>query len=96
MIQLNENELLRHELINLKVKVIRSSNHLQEGITGKVIDETKNMLIISDHSKKKSIFKKDATYVFNTSDGKCIELQGNLLLSRPADRIGRRFRRKKS
>ncbi len=34
--------ILRHELIGLKATVVQSRNTTQEGLTGLIIDETKN------------------------------------------------------
>ena len=94
MITITEDDLLRHELISLKVTITRSSNPLHEGINGVVVDETKNTLIIAGGSKKRRIPKECATYVFTMPDGTFIEVEGRRLLGRPVDRIGKMPRRK--
>ena len=87
---ITEDNLHRHELIGLKVTVIRSSNPLYVGIKGNIVDETKNMLIIDDDSKEKRLPKDNVVYVFTMPNGKLIELDGKRLVGRPADRTGRR------
>lgn len=94
MITITEDELLRHELINLRVMVTRSSNQFQEGINGVVVDETKNTLVIADDSKKRRIPKMGAIYVFTMPNDTFIEVEGRRLLGRPVDRIGKTSRRK--
>ena len=89
MITITEDELLRHELISLRITVTRSSNPSHEGINGVVVDETKNTLVIADGSKKRRIPKEGATYVFTMPDGTFIEVEGRRLLGRPVDRTGK-------
>jgi len=89
-------KLPRHELIGLRVKVTRSSNPLHVGIKGVVVDETENTLVIADNSRRKRVPKENATYCFTTSNGTFIEIEGERLLDRPADRIGRTSRRRRS
>ena len=96
MITVDEDILSRHELIGLKIAVIHSSNPLHWGIKGVVVDETKNMLVIADNSKKMQIPKEEATLGFTLSDGKFIEISGRQLLGRPVDRMRRTSRRRRS
>ncbi len=90
MISLEE-RLIRHELIGLGVTIIRSVNPLHLGIKGMVVDETRNMLVIASNQGKKFIPKADATYGF-TLNGTSVEVNGNRLLGRSVDRIGRASR----
>ncbi|MCJ7632719.1 ribonuclease P protein subunit [Candidatus Bathyarchaeota archaeon] len=95
MIALTEDKLIRHELIGLEVNVIHSSNPFQEGISGIVLNETKNMLVISSFSKERYISKDGVTYKFTNPDGAFVEIEGRALLGRSIDRIGKTPRRKK-
>ena len=96
MIAMTRDQLIRHELINLKVTVTHSSNPLHERINGVVIDETKNTLLIASGSKKKRISKEGAIYGFTMADGTFIEVEGRLLQFRHADRTGKAPRRNHS
>ncbi len=91
-----EDRISRHEIIGLNIVVTQSSNPLHLGIKGVVVDETKNMLVISDNSKKKHISKDGVTYGFTTSDGTFVEIDGRQLLGRSVDRIGKNSRRRRS
>ncbi len=77
--------LPRHELIGLDVEVVESKNKKQVGIKGRVVDETKNTLVIFD-GREKRIEKKSAKFAFKVS-GKKIIVDGSLLVARPEDRI---------
>ncbi|MGB9927395.1 MAG: ribonuclease P protein component 1, partial [Methanosarcina sp.] len=57
--------LIFHELIGLELKVINSTNPSYTGARGRVIDETKNMLIIeSSNSRELKIPKADSEFIF--------------------------------
>jgi ribonuclease P protein subunit POP4 len=77
---------VRHELIGLKVNVKKSKNVSQEKISGIVIDETKNMLIIEYKGREVMIPKKNTLFEFEIGEKK-IEIDGNLLIGRPEDRL---------
>ena len=84
--------LVRHELIGLKVKVEKSTDPTQKGISGKVIDETYNTLKIeSKDRKEKSIVKRNTTFVFSLPNKTKVQVDGKLLVSRPEDRIKKKF-----
>ncbi len=57
-----------HELIGLECKVMDSTNELQVGIRGKVMDETKNMLVVNTPKGKKMIQKKGAKFMFKLGE----------------------------
>jgi len=83
--------LVRHELIGLKVKVIKSTNPSQIGLKGKVVDETRQMLIIETNKGEKKIEKKSAVFVFELPTGKKVEVDGKILVARPEDRIKKKL-----
>ena len=78
--------LIKHELIGLKVEVEKSSNKSQIGIKGVVVNETKNTLIIKTKENEKRIQKKNATFVFKIPGHK-VRVDGNRIVARPEDRI---------
>ncbi|UCH37249.1 MAG: ribonuclease P protein subunit [Candidatus Bathyarchaeota archaeon] len=87
------NKIHRHELIGLDTQVVRSLNPRLEGISGVVVDETKNTLIIHNNTEKKRIPKDIAIFSFSTLDGKKVEVNGRELRGRPVDRI-KKWRRR--
>lgn len=88
----DEFNLVRHELIGLKVKIIDSKNKKLKGISGAVVYETYNTIIIENLKKKrKTIPKKGTIFVFELENGKKVKILGNILVGRPEDRIKKKF-----
>jgi ribonuclease P protein subunit POP4 len=86
--------LVQHEFIGLKAKVVKSSNLDMMGITGKVVDETRNTFTISNNDgEKKVIIKDTAVFEFVIADGTIVEIDGKVIMGRPEDRIKKRPRR---
>lgn len=78
--------ILADELIGLPVKVEKSTDPGREKIEGKVVDETKNTLIIETTSGDKKVSKAECTFAFNYK-GRWTKVDGKLLVARPEDRI---------
>lgn len=78
--------IVQHEIIGQIVEVSKSTNKSLEGITGKIIDETQNTITIKTTKKMKQIMKNQVTLTF-TLDGEKVEVDGNVLVGRPEDRI---------
>jgi ribonuclease P protein subunit POP4 len=85
--------LVRHELIGLKVKVSKSSDPGQSGLAGKVIDETYNILKVDVGGEEKAFPKRNCIFIFTLPDKTKVMVQGPLLVSRPEDRIKNKFPR---
>lgn len=86
-----------HELIGLYCEVIGSSNKALVGLSGIVIDETKNTLLIGKNSNKgieeKRIPKNVSLFHFKLPNEKWVEIDGKILVNRPEDRIKKRYRK---
>ena len=85
--------ILRHELIGLNVKVVRSSNRSLKGRSGLVVNESKNMLTLSRKGRKVLIPKSVATFRFKLADGRLVDVDGSRLLGRPESRLKTKIRR---
>ncbi len=86
--------LVRHELIGLEARVVKSSHKGYVGIKGRVVDETRNMLVILSEKGFKKIPKEVSTFRFKLPDGCLVEVEGWRLVGRPEDRVkkvGRRW-----
>lgn len=84
---------MRHELIGLDVKIPRARNPSLHGLRGKVIDETRNMLTLSN---KRGIFlvpKDVATFRFELPDGTLVDVDGSRLVANPENRLKTKVRR---
>ncbi len=85
--------LVRHELISLSVKIIKSTDPTQKGLSGKVIDESYNTLKIETKKGEKIVVKENCVFVFTLPDKQKVEVDGKLLVSRPEDRIKKKLPR---
>ncbi|MFB0514088.1 MAG: ribonuclease P protein component 1 [Candidatus Bathyarchaeia archaeon] len=86
--------ILQHEFIGLDAEVVRSTHPDYVGITGKVIDETRNTLVIRQENKDKVVVKNTAVFHFTLPDGTIVEIEGNAIVGRPEDRLKKRPRRR--
>lgn len=85
---INKRNLTQHELIGFEVEVVEASHRGYVGLKGKVIDETKNMLVIESNEKEKKIPKLNTVFKFKISqEEKEVTVRGSNLLFRPEDRI---------
>ncbi|NOZ82200.1 MAG: ribonuclease P protein component 1 [Euryarchaeota archaeon] len=78
--------LTRHELIGLECSVVSATDRGIAGISGKVVDETKNMLVIETERGRKMVPKKGTKFVFRVGE-RLLEVDGESILARPEDRI---------
>ena len=85
--------IVQHEFIGLATKVIRSSNPHVVGITGRVVDETRNTLTILHKGKRRVVIKDTSVFDFVMPDGTVVEIEGKVIVGRPEDRIKKRPRR---
>ena len=75
--------IIRHELIGLNVEVISCSDPEKEGLSGKVLDETRDTLRIEDHK----VVKNNCRFLFKLTSGEEVEVEGESIQGRPEDRI---------
>lgn len=85
--------LVRHELISLPVKIVESTDPTQKGLSGRIIDESYNTLKIETKDDEKTVIKENCVFVFTLPDKQKVEVNGKLLVSRPEDRIKKKIPR---
>jgi ribonuclease P protein subunit POP4 len=96
---ITSNNVFRHELIGLYLEVVDSSNKSLIGLCGKVVNETMKTFSIEISSKvntkmdEKIVPKKDSIFHFKITDDDWVEIEGKYLVSRPEDRIKKKFRK---
>lgn len=93
MTPITPGNIIRHELIGLDVKVVNDSNPNNISITGKVIDETRNTIVIRHREEAKRVAKRDALFLFSLP-GAEVEVEGSALVGRPEDRVKRKLKRR--
>ncbi len=74
--------LVKKELIGLSVRVIDSRNKANIGLEGRIMDETKNLLIIKSRKGIKKIVKRDVVIEVEGT-----KLRGEKLIGRPEERL---------
>ena len=81
--------IVYHELIGLKVKVLHSNTESYLGIEGTVVDETKNLIILETSRGEKKILKRGIVLLIELPNGKIVKVRGDRLVGRPEDRLKR-------
>jgi len=81
-------DYIKYELIGSQIEVVDSKNKSLIGLKGKIIDETKNMLIL-DNQKK--LIKSQSTFKIKFKN-KTIKIVGKLLVARPEDRLKKKIK----
>ena len=74
--------LPRHELIGLHVEVEEHSDSNKIGISGEVLDETRDMLRIGD----KWVEKEGTVFLFELDEEE-VRIKGDIIKKRPEDRL---------
>ena len=94
---ISSKNIFYHELIGLYCEIIESSDKSVVGISGKVIDETKNTFLIEkkcqNRVEEKLIIKNVSIFHFKLPNGNWVEIDGKILVSRPEDRIKKKFKK---
>ncbi len=80
----NKNIVL-NELIGLKARVLKSLDKKQRGLSGIVIDETKNTLVMDTMKGSKRVVKKSSSFRFYFQDAH-FDVDGNEIAFRPVER----------
>jgi len=87
-------DLLQQEFVGIDAKVVKSSNPSQKGISGKIIKETRNTLVILHKDTEKTVVKDNAVFHFRMPDGTVVEIDGKVIVGRPENRLKKRIRRR--
>ena len=81
--------ILSHEIIGLDVQILDSTSQTSRNISGNIIGETKNTILVRTYRGTKIVPKKSAaTIKFALESGACF-ISGSSLIGRPEDRISR-------
>ena len=78
--------LIRHELIGLKIEVVESANKSNIGLKGTVVNETRCMLTIKTTKGLKKFAKANSTFLF-MFNGKKVKVNGKRIEKTPENRI---------
>ena len=80
--------IIYHELINLKTRILQYSDQSLVGVEGIVIDETlKTLTIESNEHGRIMVFKANGVFEFVLPSGKSVVIKGHSIIGRPWDRL---------
>ncbi len=86
--------IVRHELIGLLVRITDSANKALIGTEGLVVDETRNTLTIEVAGLEKRFIKDQCKFsFFLPKSKKWVKVDGKVIVARPEDRIKKKLRR---
>ena len=85
--------LVRHELVGLLLEVTESTNPDNVGITGRVVDESRNTITIDTRKGTRNLIKDQCTFSFTIPDGRKVRVRGSLLVARPEDRTKKKLKK---
>jgi ribonuclease P protein subunit POP4 len=86
-------DIINGEFIGTTCKIAESRHSGYIGISGEIIDESKNTFTIMQVGTAKKVIKEAAVFHFGFSDGAIVEIDGKLLVGRPEDRLKKSIKR---
>jgi ribonuclease P protein subunit POP4 len=86
-------EILSNEFIGTTVRITKSTNVSQVGLSGIIVDETRNTFVVATKTGRKRVPKASMTLNFIFQYGTIVEVEGKLLTGRPEDRLKKTIRR---
>jgi len=84
---ISSQNVLRHELIGLDILVSGAANPKQKGLYGRIIDETKNLLVIETPKGVRRIPKMHSTFRVRIDGRELVEIDGSVMVLAPEKRI---------
>ncbi len=94
--QYSNKNIVLNELIGLRVRVVKCLDRKQRGLSGTVVDESKNTLVVDTGNRLKRLVKATSTFRFYAGR-KSFLVNGLEINFRPDERIekGMKFYRKR-
>jgi len=86
-------DIIRREFIGAHGLISTSTHAGYLDISGPVMDETKNTFVIQHEGKMKNVIKESSVFQFQFSDGAIVQIDGNLLVGKPEDRLKKTIKR---
>jgi len=83
--EITAKNILGHELIGLKVRVVKSTDPKREGSEGIIVDETKNTIVAKKGKEKITFPKNECEFEFDLDNEKVV-LNGKEMMKRPEER----------
>jgi ribonuclease P protein subunit POP4 len=72
---------------------VDNPNQSLVGLAGRIVDETRNTLLIDAKGSEKRVPKDNTKFIFVLPDGRRVKLSGSILISQPENRIHKKMRK---
>jgi ribonuclease P protein subunit POP4 len=79
--------VIRHEIIGLDILVTGAANPLHRGTSGRIVDETRNMLVIETAKGTRRIAKMHTRFQARLASGELVEIDASVMVLAPEKRI---------
>ena len=79
--------IVQDEFLGLELTIVKSLNSSTVGLTGKVVNETRNTFTILQNGEQKVVIKDTSVFGLLMTDGTVVEIDGKTIMGRPEDRI---------
>jgi ribonuclease P protein subunit POP4 len=83
--------LINHNLIGLTAHIVGSSDNGLVCRTGRIVDESREIIRIESNGRRISIPKRTCTLDIRLEEGSLVRIDGCLLRGRPEDRLKKRI-----
>ncbi len=83
--------LVRHELIGLEAKVAENQDKRCGVVSGMIVDEKKNMILMMSGDKRAWLTKDKITLDISIPSGEIVRVEGRMISGRPEDRIRKKL-----
>jgi len=77
-------KITKGEIIGKEIKIVGAKNKSNVSIEGKIVDETRNTIVVLGGGKEKRLLKNNITILFKKEG---LKVEGRLLAGRPEERI---------
>jgi len=84
--------ILQHEFIGLEMSVVSSPNITEKGMSGLIVDETKNTFSVETCKGIKTLEKQHRLLRVTLPDGVSVKIDGDVLSVSPSRRVSMRVR----
>jgi ribonuclease P protein subunit POP4 len=84
---ITKSNILRHEWIGLKARVIQSTDPGLRDREGIIVDETKRTIVLEEGKRKIVVPKEISVFRITLPTGEEVEVDGRKIIMRPEERI---------
>jgi ribonuclease P protein subunit POP4 len=91
--KIDRQNVVNHELVGLHATVVKSTNRDSVGLSGRIIDESRNIFTLDSCGCEKKAAKHGNTFEFRLPESEKVRIDGDLVVGRPEDRVAKRLRK---